>query len=431
MGSCLEVNDQEILVQRVNGPVGGLSMVLDTRTEHYLESTETEGFFVLLRMPNETVLNKEYAFAVSPGKETLVQLQTTEITRLEPRYGTCKNEEDVFKSSARSTTDKKKETKEGINMADTLTVKECFRNQVLWQYMREPLCKCYPWYIYTRHINPPPTRDTELEHHIYQYFTQGMSQEKRIEFDNSTCYYQDQFSYSGTSLKTIPSISSALLCAEQCKQTDNCVLFMWTPTSQQEEEYEEKCVLFDETAILSEDLEYRVQRGTVNCTLQLEECSFTTEAMCQNMVIDSMMHGDESSKPMECKEPCSYNKTSYTLASSNFPSAGLWQSKLSTRYPHYRTLEEAQRNLVKLVFYQEVLIRVKEVQTAAYSFRNFIGELGGTLDLFVGISLMTVFKVVEWLANLGLEKRKGGEEQETGSVKENTEAGRRKEEAQT
>ena len=49
----------------------------------------------------------------------------------------------------------------------------------------------------------------------------------------------------------------------------------------------------------------------------------------------------------------------------------------------------------------------------------------------MGISLMTVFKVVEWLANLGLEKRKGGEEQETGSVKENTEAGRRKEEAQT
>ncbi|XP_063694587.1 acid-sensing ion channel 1A-like [Bolinopsis microptera] len=223
MGSCLEVNDQEILVQRVNGRIGGLSMILDTRTEHYLESTETEGFFVLLRMPNETVLNKEYAFAVSPGKETFVQLQTTEITRLEPRHGTCKNEEDVFKSSARSTTDKKEETKEGINMDDTLTVKECFRNQVLWQYMREPLCKCYPWYIYTRHINPPPTRDTELEHHIYQYFTQGISQEKRIEFDNSTCYYQDQFSYSGTSLKTLPSISSAVLCAEQCKQTDNCV----------------------------------------------------------------------------------------------------------------------------------------------------------------------------------------------------------------
>ena len=42
------------------------------------------------------------------------------------------------------------------------------------------------------------------------------------------------------------------------------------------------------------------------------------------------------------------------------------------------------------------MTRSQEVQTAAYTWRSFVGEVGGVLDLFVGISMLTLFKVLEW-----------------------------------
>ena len=35
----MEMNDNEYLVQKVNGPIGGFSMVLDAQTADYLPST--------------------------------------------------------------------------------------------------------------------------------------------------------------------------------------------------------------------------------------------------------------------------------------------------------------------------------------------------------------------------------------------------------
>ena len=54
------------------------------------------------------------------------------------------------------------------------------------------------------------------------------------------------------------------------------------------------------------------------------------------------------------------------------------------------------------------------------NFRNFIGELGGTLDLFIGISLMTVFKVLEWLVSFTFGKRKEKEVDGEEGVQENS-----------
>jgi hypothetical protein len=38
-GLCMEMNDNEQLVQRVNGAVGGLTLILDAMTDHYLPET--------------------------------------------------------------------------------------------------------------------------------------------------------------------------------------------------------------------------------------------------------------------------------------------------------------------------------------------------------------------------------------------------------
>ena len=46
------------------------------------------GFFVMFRMPGETVLNKEYAFNVSPGKEILVELDTVQVREMYDKNNT-------------------------------------------------------------------------------------------------------------------------------------------------------------------------------------------------------------------------------------------------------------------------------------------------------------------------------------------------------
>ena len=38
-GLCMEMNDDEVLVQRVNGAIGGLTLTLDAMTDHYLPET--------------------------------------------------------------------------------------------------------------------------------------------------------------------------------------------------------------------------------------------------------------------------------------------------------------------------------------------------------------------------------------------------------
>lgn len=38
-GYCLEINDDQSLVQRVGGAAGGLSITLDTMTDNYLPET--------------------------------------------------------------------------------------------------------------------------------------------------------------------------------------------------------------------------------------------------------------------------------------------------------------------------------------------------------------------------------------------------------
>ena len=410
MGNCLEINDNQLLIQRVNGPIGGLSMILDARTADYLNNTEAEGFFVVLRMPNETVISKEYAFAISPGKETFIQLDTTQVTRLKAPYGDCQDKEDVFKVRAEE------------EITDYLTTKECFTSQVLWKFMREPKCKCYPWYVYTRHIQRLGERDVALESQLYKYFTTEIPEENRINFDNNTCYYEDEYSYSGEVIASLESVLTAELCAVQCKSTQDCVLFMWVKSLVVENRGAAQCVMFDSSAVLSEDLEYRVTRGETNCTLEFGECDITTEAWCENMVIDTMMSPeDNAEKPMNCYEPCSYNKTTYTLSSSNFPSFRLWNSELAASFPHYTTFAQAQRNLVKLIFYKQVMKTTEEVQTAAYNWRSFVGELGGTLDLFVGISMITFYKIVEWLLYLCLARRNSEpSEQDISSMKRNS-----------
>jgi len=84
LGRCWQINDRSDLVQWVAGPTGGLELVLDARTADYIETTESSGFSVTLHMPNETVLNKEFAFYVGVGQHAEVNLKYTGYTTRPP-----------------------------------------------------------------------------------------------------------------------------------------------------------------------------------------------------------------------------------------------------------------------------------------------------------------------------------------------------------
>lgn len=401
MGSCLQINDKRTLVQRVNGPRGGLSLVLDTQLENYLDETQNEGFYVVIRMPGERVLNREYAFMVSPGKEHYISLDTVQVERLQAPWGTCRDMADVFATSE----------SRGKMAQEILTVKECYSSQVLHQYMNNPECRCYPWYIYSRLIKNtthPDKRNAGVEEKLRRYWTEELPAEERISFDSSTCHFEDRFGYEGEPLETlVDDAKTSGECAARCEKLEGCVLFqLWTRRTGQLREV--VCELYSGSGTeLTEDVENLVKRGMTNCTGVLDECPIVKESQCENRLMDQQM-GESEEEEEEgdltgtkktthtCYEPCTYNKTEYSISSSSFPSERYWKNSLKAKFPHYNQYSVAQRNLVKLVFFQDLLMTRSEAQTASYDWWNFIGELGGLVDLCIGISFFTVFKFFEW-----------------------------------
>lgn len=387
MGNCLEINDNQVLVQKVNGPVGGLSLTLDTKVADYTEDTTSQGFFIMFRMPGEKVINKEYAFRVSPGNQVFIQLKPIQVTRLGSPWGTCEGMSDIFTLYNKTSDDD----------MDVMTLKECFASQVTYLYMKDETCRCFPWYVYARYIKEDGEINTELYDALLDYWTNQLSEEQQITFDK-TEVLTDQYAYTGEVLDT-STTDSVRECITECSENEECVYFMWTRASFVSGLTSGgQCDLFDSTATLTE-LDYKVTRGTVEGTGELEECSISKENFCSNLIIDTLMSPDimESEFPPECHEPCSYNTTDYRLSMSKFPAQGYWTSTMSKQYTEYKSLDAAQRNLIKLVFFQDVLTMTTETQTASYEIQNFIAELGGTVDLFIGISFYTLYKLIEWI----------------------------------
>ena len=135
LGQCIEIGDNNKLIQKVEGPIGGLTLVLDANVQDYLGTTESVGFAIFLRMEKEAVLNKEFAFHVQPGSEVFVNMKYSQITRLGEPWGECKNQSDILNPKAAD---------------DILSMKECFLIQQLWSFLRNENCRCWPWFFYKR-----------------------------------------------------------------------------------------------------------------------------------------------------------------------------------------------------------------------------------------------------------------------------------------
>lgn len=193
LGTCLELNDNEYLVQKVNGAVGGLHMTLDLQTKHYLPETEMTGFIITFRSPNETILVQEYGFRVSPGNAYYINVKTSKVTRLAAPWGSCQDQYDHFDDQG------------------FMTNKECALNQLLWMYpkLEDEGCGCYPWFFYSRYFEDSTDKkyDTAAKWRIMKYWTEDLPFEYNFQF-NETCSYSDNMLFVSEHIQTKVIVAS-------------------------------------------------------------------------------------------------------------------------------------------------------------------------------------------------------------------------------
>ena len=396
MGYCFEVNDDAMLVQEVEGQEGGLVMVLDANVDHYLSNVESEGFYITLRMPNETIVNKGFGFTVAPGEEVLVDIEKLEVERLGTPWGNCKDETDLFNSA------------EG-EIGDTLTHRECFLLHKLWLYFSDSACRCYPWYFFERYLSQGKARyDSKIADRLERYLMHTLDNDTRLTF-NKTCRIKTGNSsnvYYGERIKTIDNVANYSVCSTLCRSEVNCLLFAF---AQKDNDYmlSKQCMLYTENTHLQEvDSSKNVHGmllGRNNCTATggVSECTLSQGLACEDSTMRKVMSQNEKYKRFSCSETCEYQEYRHTLSRSRYPSRKYWDTTLSKTNANRfegtddKKFEQAQQNLVKLVFFTRRMRKTSVIQTATYEFQSLVAEFGGITDLFIGISFFTLFQFLD------------------------------------
>ncbi|XP_071958809.1 degenerin unc-8-like [Antedon mediterranea] len=107
--------------------------------------------------------------------------------------------------------------------------------------------------------------------------------------------------------------------------------------------------------------------------------------------------------PVACRE-ITYEKT---VSQSLWPSDRYVKTLLDSIYvleprysEHLYDLETAQRNLARLNVYYEDLSYVSISELPAYTWQSLFGDVGGTLGLYIGLSLLTVVEFCEFFIDI-------------------------------
>lgn len=338
LGKCWEINDGSSLHQFTAGPIGGLEMILDARSSEYVEETEVVGFSITLRMPNETVLNKEFAVFAGVGQRTMINLKYTNVTRLSAPYGTCTNVPSFF------------------NPDEILTSKECFLSTLLWSFMNTTGCECLPWYFADRYDDDMKnsaqmaTYGSTVVDRLVAYWTSDISPaEYKLDITtNNTCrstVYNEtaqkggggDWLYTGTYLQTATNLTHFDNCSALCYTTTNCVCFMYLETDTTSLGNKGDCILMDSTAKDTRSNITGLISGRINCTESLDTCDISTYLSCVNSIVRGRATG---STPEACSEPCQYTEYTPSISTSAFPSQAWWDDKKED-IEHYSTWSEA------------------------------------------------------------------------------------------
>ncbi|XP_078610890.1 degenerin mec-4-like [Branchiostoma floridae x Branchiostoma japonicum] len=114
----------------------------------------------------------------------------------------------------------------------------------------------------------------------------------------------------------------------------------------------------------------------------------------------------------DCPEACKESVFGQTFGFSELPSASYKEQfieelkKMDNPKIQKLSAEEASVNFVELTIYFEGLYYDKISQSPAYEVINLLGDIGGQLGLWMGVSVMTVLEFFEFIVDLFLPSKK-------------------------
>lgn len=295
LGWCLNLNDDGMLNQTISGSNGGFTIDLNANLEHYLHSTSSSGFVVIIRDANETVLLGGSGYIVEPGAEVFIRIDKNMVSRLHQPYGHCENKHDDWRG------------KDGNIYR---TARECTSDQKM-ELMAEH-CECLPWYL----------------------------------IDKIDALDDDQ---AGNAIREV-------LTKKWASAVDKSV------------------------NVSAEDF-----------NLDDLACTFAQQVTCDSIVQAKVGLGHSK----HCDHSCHFNLYDVAITQSTFPPTERYFDEVLAQHTKNGTYEYARQNFVRLhIFYGEIrATTISQVQS--YQLASFVAELGGTMDLLIGLSFFTMFQMFE------------------------------------
>ncbi|XP_066292698.1 amiloride-sensitive sodium channel subunit alpha-like [Branchiostoma lanceolatum] len=156
------------------------------------------------------------------------------------------------------------------------------------------------------------------------------------------------------------------------------------------------------------DVGLPIPKGTAVCEPAIRET-----AECLKETRDALR---EDLLDCDCPEACKESVFGQTFGFTELPSASYKEQFIEELKKNDNpkiqklTAEEASANFVELTIYFEGLYYDKISQAPAYEVINLLGDIGGQLGLWMGVSVMTVLEFFEFIVDLlswPLKKQKG------------------------
>ena len=349
LGVCLELNDDGSLEQTSGGMKNGLEFDLNANVDDYLFTTATRGFVIFIRDQDETVMLNRGGYIISPGSETFLKLTTTSHSRLSSPYGTCRNVPGQF-------------AKYSLHYE---TVRECVQRQRM-EAMIE-MCECIPWYLADRLRSLNKT--DVLQAYFEKLAGNDHGKRKRSFVNTSEGVGHDNEDNDGGEDDHGGAGNDKL--ENEDEKPDNVAHDKDNDADEDKDEEE------------SSDMNHLI-------------CGFVEMNLCNKKLQAAELNGTLVFE--DCPEPCEYQEWNVEISSTQFPpSEAYFESFLKTQVHSHDplTYQFIQENMARVHIYYDELKVNNKVQTETYQIENFIAELGGTVDLFIGFSFFTILQLIE------------------------------------
>ncbi|XP_022092885.1 acid-sensing ion channel 2-like [Acanthaster planci] len=121
-------------------------------------------------------------------------------------------------------------------------------------------------------------------------------------------------------------------------------------------------------------------------------CSPYQLQTCLNPMMESFISSFETN--CSCPVPCERTEYSTMLSSGIFPARHV---AMALDKELNMSMDYSRNNLLELIVYFEELKYTRITQQPAYSLESLLSDIGGSMGLFMGVSILTLFELMDVL----------------------------------